>query len=173
MKRGEKTPEAEKRRRQRQRKYRRYMELRDELQTAGVIPIEPTGARFSEAVNPATQGDQPLPGLVSQAVRNGWEVPEARKPGLVDEMVAIVDNPEEANKVKVAAFNALRQADQSQWERDHPKDGDREKGSAAVVNINVVTVDSKPLTAVEVSAIADGGEQDRTRLPEAAAIPTE
>lgn len=140
MKRGEKTPEAEKRRRQRQRKYKRYMELRDELQTLGVIPVEPSGARKSEAVDPATQGEQAMPNLVAQAVRNGWAVPEHKKPDIVDEMLAVIDNPQETNKVKVAAFNALRMADKDQYERDHPEEAAKGKVGVKVAVVNNVQV---------------------------------
>lgn len=146
MRRGEHTPEAVKRRKQLQRKKRRYMELRDELETLGLIPVEPTGAVVgavrpdgTDRVDPATQGEQHLPALVGQAVRNGWAVPEEKKPRLVDEMVAIVDNPEESNKVKVAAFNALRQADQHQYERDNPE-AKRGGGEPVQLSVNIVNV---------------------------------
>jgi hypothetical protein len=52
------------------------------------------------------------------ALRNGWEVSDANKPGLVDEFIAIVKNPEMPAKAKIAAFNALRMADKDQYERD-------------------------------------------------------
>ena len=75
--------------------------------------------------------------LVALAVRSGWSTPEEKKSGMVDELIAIVNNPELPAKVKVAAFNALRMADQSQWERDHPDEAAKAKGSAAQVSIHI------------------------------------
>ena len=155
MKRGEKTPESVKRRKQFQRKKMRYMELREELQLAGVIPTEPAGAIRNEQVDPAAQSGGECPALVGEAVRRGWAVPEARKPGLVDEMVKIIDDPEGSDKVKVAAFNALRQADQAQWERDHPQD--KQAAGPTVLNVVEVVI----------------GGNDRADVAEAAAVPPE
>ena len=143
MKRGEKTPESVKKRKRLQRHKMRYMELREELQIAGVIPTEPAGATRDERVNPASQTSQVLPALTAEAIRKGWAVPEEKKPQLVDEMVKIVDDPEESNKVKVAAFNALRQADQHQHERDNPskKDGG---DNPTEVNVNIIVDNAAP-----------------------------
>lgn len=154
--RGQDSPDYIKARRRLQRRKKRYMELREELMEAGEIPVEPSGAIRDERVDPAKQKDQPLPALVGEAVRRGWAVPEAKKPVLVDEMTAIIDDPEESNKVKVAAFNALRQADQSQWERDNPKE---DKAAPGVTVLNVVEV------------IVDG--KNGANVGEAAAIPQE
>jgi len=52
--------------------------------------------------------------LVMAALRNGWEVSDSKKPGLVDELIAIVENPEMPAKAKIAAFNALLMADKDQ-----------------------------------------------------------
>ncbi len=90
-----------------------------------------------ERVDAATQGAQPLPGLVIQAIRKGWAIPDARKPELIDELLAIIDDPEVPNKLKVAAFNALRAADKDQYERDNP-DAVRSPGAAASpINISL------------------------------------
>lgn len=163
MKRGERSPEATKRYKQLQRHKKRYMELREELQLAGVIPVEPDGAIRDERVDPDEQGEQSLPALTGEAIRRGWAVPEERKPRLVDELVGILDDPEESAKVKVAAFNALRQADQAQYERDNPGS----KGELpSAININVVTVEGGPggLAATEPHQIeveVVGGDRDQ------------
>lgn len=170
------SPESAKAYKRLQRKVKRYMELREELQVAGKIPVEPDGAARAtcrptgdERVPASAQGEQPLPHLIGQAVRNGWAVPEEKKPQLVDEMTGIIDDPEESNKVKVAAFNALRQADQSQWERDHPKEGETSK-TPVTVNISVETIERREdIKLIEVQSGI--GEQDHTGVPEAARLP--
>lgn len=81
-----------------------------------------------------------MPELTGMAARRGWAVPDERKVVLVDELVGIVTNPEMPDKVKVAAFNALRQADQAQYDRDHPEDARKAKGtSTSTVNVSVQT----------------------------------
>ena len=166
MRRGERTPEAVKAYRKRQRRIRRYMELREELQLSGDIPVEPDGATFTRArpngderVDPATQTEQALPAIITQAIRQGWAVPEEKKPVLVDEMIGIIDDPEEANKVKVAAFNALRQADQHQYERDHPE--------------NAKLTGTTVLNVVEVVVTNDSSKQASEIVTEAATVSAE
>lgn len=99
----------------------RYSKAREDAQLCGLIPTTPEGAVKPEQVSPGKQEDAPLPNLISQAIRCGWAVPEDRKPELVDELIKILDDPNMPAKVKVAAFNALRLADQQQYERDHPE----------------------------------------------------
>jgi hypothetical protein len=154
VKRGERTPEATRDYRKLQRHKRRYMELREELQLAGVLPVEPDGSLRNERVDPADQTAQALPALTGVAIRRGWAVPEEKKPLLVDELVSIMENPEESNRVKVAAFNALCQADQHEHERNNPKDG--QFGTTTILNV------------VEVVVGGDGGD-----IPKAAAISKE
>lgn len=113
------------------------MELREELQLAGVLPTEPDGAIHPERVDPADQTAQPLPALVEQAIRKGWAVPEEKKPPLVDELVAITLNKEMSPKQKIAAFNALRAGDRSQWEQDNPVDAGKAKGASSTVAVSV------------------------------------
>lgn len=146
-----------------------YAKAREEAQLAGVIPTEPVGAVRDERVDPASQSAPPLPGLVATAIRNGWEVPLGRKPQLVDELISILDNPDQSAKVKVAAFNALRMADQHQFERDNP-DQVKERG-AFVLNISVVNteqVEDVPIVPVTVTVVdADGSQQADPGVPEA------
>lgn len=98
----------------------RYAHAREDAQLAGLIPTTPEEALKDERVPPSAQTEQPLPHLTSEAIRRGWAVPEERKPGLIDELIAIVENHDLPEKVRVSAFNALRQADDSQHERDNP-----------------------------------------------------
>lgn len=116
-----KSKPTNKRRNERQEIKRKYSHSREDAQLLGIIPTTPEGAIKSEVVDPATQEDLPDPVLIKRAIRAGWAVPEDRKIGLVDELVAIVDNPDMPAKVKIAAFNALRMADETQFERDHPE----------------------------------------------------
>ncbi len=120
-----------------QRIKQRYAKAREDAQLAGVIPTVPDGALKDECVDPLQQGSQPMPGLISQAVRNGWAVPEEIKPDLVDELIRILDDPEIPSKTKVAAFNALRMADQAQYERDHPETKGTKVSVAVGVGVSV------------------------------------
>lgn len=71
------------------------------------------------------------------SLKRGWATPPEIKGDLVDEMIRIVHDPDVKTKDRVAAFNALRVADQSQWERDHPVESGKSKGGSASVNINL------------------------------------
>ena len=115
MKRGEHTPDSVKRRKAMQRKKQRYMELREELQLAGIIPTEPSGAIRDETVDSSTQGTPDTSAVTREAIRRGWAVPDAIKPQLVDELIAVVQDPDERSKVRVASFAALAKADWNQW----------------------------------------------------------
>lgn len=116
----------------------RYAHAREDAQLAGLIPTTPEESLKPEQVNPATQSDAPHPELVAQAIRKGWAVPEERKPRLVDELTKIIDNPEAPEKVKVAAFSALRLADKDQYERDNPEEAAKAKGGSKIaVGVNV------------------------------------
>ena len=121
----------------RQKKVRKYGRLKEDLQIAGVIPILPEEAVRSEVVDPKTQSEQPLPGLIGIAIRRGWAVPEEKKPRLVDEMVGIIENPEVGEVPKIMAFNALNKGDQVQYERDNPEAAGKAKGKTEV-NVGVV-----------------------------------
>ena len=116
---------------------KRYSSAREEAQLAGVIPTTPDGAVHDERVAPSAQGTQPMPALIAEAIRKGWKVPEGLKPQLVDEMVAIILDPDMSAKVKVGAFNALRTADRSQWEQDNPVDAGKAKGGTTNVGLSL------------------------------------
>lgn len=140
-------------RKARQRKVKRYMKDREDLQVAGRIPVDKEGAVRREDVDPSSQGEQPLPGLIGRAVRRGWAVPDEKKPALVDELCGIVQDPEMDAVPKVMAYNALTKAEQLQWERDHPDEAGRSKGGVKVgvqVNNNPVSAEiAQIIQAVE------------------------
>ena len=147
---GEQPPgptHGKKKRKARQRKRELYQKVREDLQLDGNLPTAPEGALRPETVPPSAQGSQPMSELVAEAIRRGWAVQDGMKPQLVDEMVLIVLDAEMPAKAKIAAFNALRMADQAQYEQDHPKD--KADTGPATVNINVVTVDGGPQRPLE------------------------
>ena len=134
-----KSKPTSKARAKRQKTKDRYAHAREDAQLEGLIPTLPEEALKPERVDPASQGDVPQPKLIGLAIRSGWQVPEERKPDLVDELIKIIDTPEISDKVKVAAFNALRQADQAQYERDHPEEVAKSKtAKSSTVNVNVI-----------------------------------
>ena len=102
----------------RQRVKDRYAHAREDAQLGGLIPTTPEEALRPERVDPSVQTEQRFPALVGQALRHGWAVPDEKKPGLVDEMVAVVEDYEATAVAKVMAFNALAKGDQIQHERD-------------------------------------------------------
>jgi hypothetical protein len=137
---------GKKKRKDRQAKRKQYQELREDLQLSGDIPTMPEGAIRDERVDPSTQGTQPMSQLIMEAIRKGWEVDDDIKPELIQEMVKIVMDPEMSVKAKIGAFQALRMADQAQWERDNPTMRDR---GASTVNINVVCVGEPEVEAAQ------------------------
>lgn len=96
----------------------RYAHSRDDAQRLGLIETTPEESLVPERVDPLVQTEQRFPALVGQALRHGWAVPDEKKPGLVDEMVAVVEDGEATAVAKVMAFNALAKGDQLQHERD-------------------------------------------------------
>ncbi len=144
-------------RKKKQRLRAQYSAIREEAQLAGVIPTTPEGAVRNEVVDPKTQSEQVFPSLVSGAIRRGWAVPEEKKPVLVDEMIAVVEDVEQSSKTRIAAFNALRLADTTQYERDHPEEAGKAKGGGGSVsvqaNIQAVAVIRQMVEAGEVGHI--------------------
>lgn len=135
----------------------RYSKAREDAQLLGVIPTTPEGALKPERVAPEAQADAPQPNLIGEAIRKGWAVPEARKPDLVDELIRLLDDPQVSDKVKVAAFNALRQADQAQYERDHPAEAAKMRGGV----INTVVSVSVESNRAAVQALREAFENDQ------------
>ena len=115
-------------RKRKQRVAKRYTKAREDAQLAGVIPTLPVEAVRNERVDPATQGAQPLPGPVREALSKGWSTPEHKKPQIVDEMIGIVEDPEMFPGFKIQAARVLQQGDQQQWERDHPEEAGKVRG---------------------------------------------
>lgn len=138
----------------------RYAHAREDAQLEGLIPTTPEEALKPEQVDPSTQDEQPiLPGMVARAIRQGWNVPESRKPDLVAELIGIIDNPDMPAKVKVAAFNALRLADQTQWERDHPEMMAKMKGqTGSTTNVYGNVVQNNVAAAAMIREMVSSGE---------------
>lgn len=137
--------DGRKRRKVRQHKRELYQQIREDLQLSGDIPTASEGALRPEQVPSSVQSEQHLPQLIQQAIKRGWSVPEEIKPELVDEMIRLIQDPDVSEKVKVTAFAALRHADQTQYERDHPEQAAKAKGSSNTkltleVNNNVQAV---------------------------------
>lgn len=105
-------------RRKRQKLKARYSKAREDAQLHGLVETSPEGARWPEKVDSASQSEQRFPALIGQAIRRGWAVPDEKKPGLVDELISVVENPDAKPFDKVAAFGTLSRADQLQHERD-------------------------------------------------------
>lgn len=157
----------------------RYAHAREDAQLAGLIPTTPEEALKAEAVSPADQTDAPHPELVVEAIRRGWAVPEEKKPKIVDELLAIISSSAEMSKTKVAAFNALRMADQQQYERDNPivkpGQGGQLPGSTTnnttiygdVVNNKLVTAQTirEMIERGELGILTDDSSQDRPDQP--------
>ena len=142
----------------------RYAHAREDAQLLGLIPTTPEDALKPEKVDPAQQGEQSLTGIVREAIRRGWAVPEGIKPQLVDELVAILQDPSTSAKEKVASFSALVKADWNQYRQDHPERD--EAIGPFVLNITEIVVDA--LDARNIDAI---DRQDNQNLLEAAPIP--
>lgn len=118
----------------------KYMKAREEAQLLGIIPTEPSGAVRNEVVNPATQESQQFPQLERQAIRNGWSVPEDKKPKIVDNLYVAQELAVANGDLRAAAMNgqALMRADQMQHDRDNPKEA---KGDKVQVNVNSQQID--------------------------------
>lgn len=106
------------RRREEQQVKDRLAHAQDDAQRLGLIDTVPEEALGPARVDPLSQTEQPFPTLVRQAIRRGWAVPDEKKPGLVDELVGVVEDPDASQVAKVMAFNSLAAADKLQHERD-------------------------------------------------------
>jgi hypothetical protein len=82
---------------------------------SNVVPEE---SLKPERVDPSVQSEQRFPALIGRAIRHGWATPDEKKPGYVDELAGVLEDPEAPAVAKVMAFNALLKGDQIQHERD-------------------------------------------------------
>ena len=130
----------------------RYAHARDDAQRLGLIPTTPEESLTPERVNPLSQSGVTFPALIETAIRNGWAVPEDKKPQLIDELIEVATIPTDSENpkmliAKVQAVNALHRADQMQYERDHPEQAAKAKGGAKVAvqinneNTNTIVID--------------------------------
>lgn len=88
------------------------------LEILGNDPLPPEESLRPERVDPSSQEQLRFPRLIGVAVRRGWATPDERKPGLVDELIGVVEDPDAKPFDKIAAFGTLTRADQIQHERD-------------------------------------------------------
>ena len=146
MARKRKSKPTSSRRAEKQQVRDRLAHAQDDAQRLGVIRTLPEEALKPARVDPSSQSEQPLPGLIGQAIRKGWATPDDRKPRLVDELTNIVQDEEAPPVVKVMAFNALRAGDKDQWERDHPEESGKSKGGVHVNQQVAVGIDWDKLT---------------------------
>lgn len=149
--------EGKKKRKARQHKRKLFQLIREDLQLSGDIPVMPEGGLRPERVDPAKQSEQSLPQLTNRAIRNGWSVPEEKKPKLVDELLEIVGSQSEPAKVKVAAFNALVKADQVQNDRDNQIVRPQVNNTTNVTNIAGDLVNNKLQVAATIREMIEGG----------------
>lgn len=171
MARKRKSKPTSKQRSGKQRVKDRYAHAREDAQLAGLIPTTPEEALKSERVDPALQGEQQLPGLVRQALREDWSVPDAAKPRIVGALLepffggdVVLDK--DGNQIVVAPDrNLLKEnakvlgtLDQRQWERDHPVEAGKAKGAINVsqtvaVAVNPLELYKRALEEVEVDEV--------------------
>lgn len=111
-------PQGKKRRKTRQRKRKLYQKVREDLQLSDDLPTTSEGALKPETVPGSAQEEPRFPKLIGQSIRRGWAVPDERKPGLVDELISVVEDPDAKSFDKIAAFSTLSRADQLQYEKD-------------------------------------------------------
>jgi len=152
--RGVKTRGVKRRRKTRQRRAKRYMELREECQLDGTLPTEPEGAIRDERVSPSSQSEQRLDVLDRRAVKEEWAVPAEAKPKVIarllepfyEEPKVVTDRdgrevviPPDRYLMKENA-KVLLLADRMQYERDHPELAAKAKGGGTVVNTRVNVV---------------------------------
>lgn len=134
-----------------QKKRKRYMKLREELQVAGEIATTPEGAIRDERVDPATQSEQRIPSLDRAAVTRGWAVPEHVKRQVIERLaepffegLQTVED-KDGNQIIIPPDRYLLKenakvlvaADRQQWERDAPEEAGKAAGAnqAAVVDL--------------------------------------
>lgn len=164
MKKGQHSKESRARYKKLQRNKKRYQELREELQLAGVLPTEPDGAIKPERVDPAKQGNAALPEVVRQGLKESWATPDSAKPAIVAALLepfytedVVLDK--DGNQVRVPPSRkmlnelakTLRMLDQTQFERDHPEDAGKAKGNGVKITNQV---------GVSVGALFDDIQRD-------------
>jgi hypothetical protein len=93
----------------------------------------PEQALANERVDPASQSEPPLLGLVRQAVRDNWATPNEKKPVIVDKIIALIESDDIEDHTRIAAARTLHQMDRDQWERDNPELGGKVKGGGVTV----------------------------------------
>src|SRR5438270_6182508 len=113
-------------RRRRQKLKWNYARFREDCQLFGIIETTPEGAVRDEVAPVAP--DPPLPHLVRAAIKNNWPTPDCNKPAIVDSLIAPFYDPAADPALLVKCFRVLFLLDQTQYERDHRKEGGKAKG---------------------------------------------
>jgi hypothetical protein len=93
--------------------------LREDLQLSGDLPTLPEGALRDERA--PVGSDPPLPHLVRQALREGWDVPDCNKPKVVGDLIAAVLDQDADPAMLVQCTSLLLLLDQTQYDIDHPE----------------------------------------------------
>jgi hypothetical protein len=108
------------RRGEKQRVKDRIAHAMDDAQRLDILQsnVVPEESLKPERVDPSVQSEQRFPALVRRAINHGWATPDDKKPGLVDELVELIEDPEATPMAKIFAFNALVKGDQAQHEKD-------------------------------------------------------
>lgn len=131
-----------KRRRKKQELKARYAKVREDAQLEGLIHTTPEGAVRNEV----STGNAQLPELVRQAIRESWATPDAAKAAIVanllepffaereiDPLTGKMLPPNRQQMIELA--KTLRLLDQTQFERDHPEEAGKAKGSISLTNV--------------------------------------
>jgi hypothetical protein len=114
----------------------RYAKAREDAQLAGLIPTTPEGAVRGERVDPRLQSCQQLPQLIRQALREGWNVPDSAKPGIIAELLQpfyAQDGPQDY-KLLIRLARLLLLLDQTQ---DHSEEAGKAKGGGSATMASV------------------------------------
>jgi hypothetical protein len=106
-------------RRRRQKLKRQYARLREDCQLEGIIETTPSDALRDERTPVAP--DPPFPHLVRQALREGWDVPNASKPKVVGDLLAAFYDREADPALLVRLARLLLLLDQLQYDINHPE----------------------------------------------------
>lgn len=163
MARKRKAKPTSKRRNHKQKVVENHQKWREEAQLIGAIPTTPEGAVRDERVDPSTQGSQPLPGLIGQAVRKKWATPDHMAIRQVDELHQIATDEEVEPHIRVQAIRTAQMADRDQWERENPDLAGKVKGGTKVEVNTQQTVNILDL-AREAAARPDPLEQAKAAV---------
>lgn len=125
------------------------MEVREEAQLQGIIQVSPEGAVRNERVDPLTQSTQEIPSLDRAAVVRGWAVPEEKKQLVVAKLLEPFSSEEADPYLLKENAKVLVQADQRQYERDHPEEAGKARGAVNVTQQNATVTGAASVSPLE------------------------